>query len=253
MKKGKMSRTMTIVVTTAMATALMTGCVDQMPDMTQEQTDLIAEYAANLLLKYSPNYNYKIVDTQELEEITEMTEEALEESTEKSTETKEEQTAQESQTQVQETETGEAQQNIFTPQEAKIAEFMDIENFEIEYVSYEVANAYPQGTSGFAVSAPKDKMLLILHYNVSNVSEAKATCELLEKEASVYVNINDTGYRETMNTLLVNDFASYVEEFNGKETKDVVSVIAIPKETKEIESLELQIRFSNQEITVKAE
>lgn len=249
MKKGKIVRAMKIAMTTAMAAALTTGCVDYMPDMTQEQTDLIAEYAANLLLKYSPNYDYKIVDVQETEETVEMIEETVEESSEINEEQTKQENEQTKEEQIQETD--EETNETLAPQDAKIAEFLNVEDFEIEYASYEITNAYPKETSGFAVSAPEGKKLLIIHYNVSNVSDDKETCELLEKEAAVYVNINATGYRETMSTLLVNDFTSYVEELDSKETKDVVSVIAIPEESDEIESLTLQIRFAGDEITVK--
>lgn len=254
MKKGKIAKTMTIAMTTAMTMALTTGCVDQMPEMTQEQTDLIAEYAANLLLKYSPNYNYKIVDEQELEEIVETTEENLEESGE----IKEEQVIQEAtdtDTQSQQVESQETEEikELLMPQEAEIAEFLNVENFEIEYASYEIVNAYPKETSGFAVSAPEGKKLLVLHYDITNLTDDKATCELLEKEATVFANVNETGYREAMNTLLVNDFASYMEEFAAKETKEIVSIIAVPEEIEEVETLEFQLRVSNQEITVKVE
>ena len=85
MKKGK------VLCMLVMSAVLLTGCVDAMPDLTREQSGMIAEYAASLLLKYSPNYNYKIVSEEEVaaakakaEEILatykagEMTEEAFE-------------------------------------------------------------------------------------------------------------------------------------------------------------------------------
>ena len=50
----------------AMSAVMLTGCVDAMPDMTTEQSDIVAEYAAGLLLKYSPNYNYRLVSDEEL-------------------------------------------------------------------------------------------------------------------------------------------------------------------------------------------
>ena len=50
----------------ALSAVLLTGCVDAMPDLTAEQSDIIAEYAAGLLLKYSPRYQYRIVSEEEL-------------------------------------------------------------------------------------------------------------------------------------------------------------------------------------------
>ena len=71
MKKGK------IIGITVMVASLLTGCVDAMPDLTEEQSALIAEYAADMLLKYSPNYNYRIEDEEALAE-EETTEEMIE-------------------------------------------------------------------------------------------------------------------------------------------------------------------------------
>ena len=60
MKKGKL---IGVIVITA---GLLTGCIDNMPDMTEEQSALIAEYAADIMLKYSSNYNYRIADEEDL-------------------------------------------------------------------------------------------------------------------------------------------------------------------------------------------
>lgn len=60
MKKGK------VLGLFAMSAMLLTGCVDSMPELTAEQSELVAEYAAGLILKYSPKYNYKIVSEEEV-------------------------------------------------------------------------------------------------------------------------------------------------------------------------------------------
>ena len=60
MKKGK------VLGLIALSAILLTGCVDAMPELTAEQSDIIAEYAAGLLLKYSPRYQYRIVSEEEL-------------------------------------------------------------------------------------------------------------------------------------------------------------------------------------------
>ena len=56
MKKGK------IIGVLAISACMLTGCIDSMPDMTEEQSELVAEYAADMLLKYSPNYHYRIAE-----------------------------------------------------------------------------------------------------------------------------------------------------------------------------------------------
>ena len=74
MRKGK------LLGLVSMVALLLTGCVDNMPDMTEEQSELVAEYAAGLLLKYSPNYQYGLADEDELLEEESVVEETTEES-----------------------------------------------------------------------------------------------------------------------------------------------------------------------------
>jgi uncharacterized protein YceK len=49
------------------AAVLMTGC-GAMPDLTQEETDLISEYAVGVLLKYDANNSSRLVDTSAYDE-----------------------------------------------------------------------------------------------------------------------------------------------------------------------------------------
>lgn len=81
MKKGK------VLGLIAMSAMLMTGCVDAMPELTAEQSDIIAEYAAGLLLKYSPRYQYRIVSEEELAAAVADRQEVSEVETEPATET----------------------------------------------------------------------------------------------------------------------------------------------------------------------
>ena len=46
----------------------LTGCAGTIPDMTRKETRMIAEYAAELLLKYDKNYVSRVVDTTEYHE-----------------------------------------------------------------------------------------------------------------------------------------------------------------------------------------
>ena len=60
MKEGK------VLGLFVMSAMLLTGCVDSMPELTAEQSEMVAEYAAGLILKYSPKYDYKIVSEEEV-------------------------------------------------------------------------------------------------------------------------------------------------------------------------------------------
>ena len=51
------------VLVCGLMVALLTAGCGEMPDLTQEETDLIAEYAAGILLKYDRDQVNRLVDT----------------------------------------------------------------------------------------------------------------------------------------------------------------------------------------------
>lgn len=250
MKKGK------LIGIAVVATGLLTGCVDHMPEMTEEQSALIAEYAADLLLKYSPNYNYKIADEEVMveEETTEevTTEEATEETTE-------EQTAGNAQVQevsVQSTVTEEAEAalDVVDVAEVDFAEVFGMEDVEIRYDSMEICSVYPHGEvgTGFSVNASDGKSLIVMHMSIENTSEAVITCDLFEKDLDISININGGNYKKASNTLLVNDFTTYMEEIPVGESREAIIVAEINTITEEeITSCTLRMTSDNARVTAK--
>ena len=50
------------------AAICMTGCGSIMPDLTEEETEIISEYASGVLLKYDRVYRSRLMDMSEYEE-----------------------------------------------------------------------------------------------------------------------------------------------------------------------------------------
>ena len=250
MKKGKLIGMFVI------AMGLLTGCVDHMPEMTEEQSALIAEYAADMLLKYSPNYIYKIADEEVLleEEMVEMTTEemTIEEVTEEQTaEAVEMVEVEVTSTVVEETE---STLDVIDVAEVDFAEIFAMDDVEIRYEDMEICSAYPQGDvgTGFSVNATEGKSLVIMHMLIENISEAVITCDLFEKDLDVSVNINDGNYKKASNTMLVNDFITYMEEIPVGESREAVIVAEVSEITEEeIHSCTLRISTEETSVTVK--
>lgn len=249
MKKGK------LIGIAVIATGLLTGCVDHMPEMTEEQSALIAEYAADLLLKYSPNYDYKIADEEILveeveEEVTteEPTEEATEEATTENVEALE---VSVKSTVSQETE---AALDVVDVAEVDFAEIFGMEDIEIRYDSMEVCSTYPQGESGtgFSVNASNGKTLIVMHMSIENTSEAVITCDLFEKDLDISININGGNYKKVSNTMLINDFKTYMEEIPVGESREAVIVAEVNAITEEeITSCTLRMTSDEARVTAK--
>lgn len=233
----------------AVSTVLLTGCIDSMPELTDEQSEIISEYSAGLLLKYSPNYDYRIVNEEVLAAA--IVEEALmqevleEEQTENTNELQSEEGGSaeqnvdsEEQSQEEETQTG---VEIVVTDEADIAELLGINGVAIKYQSFELRDSYPDESVGFSLTAAQGKKLLIVHFDIESASGSAAECDLFDYNLNLRMNVNGSSVR-VLSTLLPNDIASYIETIPAGELREVVAVAEISDITDAmIETLSLRI------------
>ncbi len=242
MKKGK------IIGVLAISACMLTGCIDSMPDMTEEQSELVAEYAADMLLKYSPNYHYRIADEEEVASA----EAEMETSQEEETTQEESQPSQDlSQTGSGETVSVGAETSVEDGSEYDLATFFGMDQFSIRYASCEVTDAYPKAESGagFSVTAPQGYNLLILHFDVENLGEEAAQCDLFDQINKVRVNVNDAGYVQALSTLLTNDLTTYMEDIPAGEVAD--AVVAVPVEQTDLDEIQTAVmRITTQDSVV---
>ena len=242
MKKGK------IIGVLAISACMLTGCIDSMPDMTEEQSELVAEYAADMLLKYSPNYHYRIADEEEVASA----EAEMETSQEEETMQEESQPSQDlSQTGSGENVSAGAETSVEDGSEYDLATFFSMEQFSIRYASCEITDAYPKAESGagFSVTAPQGYNLLILHFDVENLGEETAQCDLFDQINKVRVNVNNAGYVQALSTLLTNDLTTYMEDIPAGEVAD--AVVAVPVEQTDLDEIQTAVmRITTQDSVV---
>lgn len=250
MKKGK------VLGLLAMSAVLLTGCVDSMPELTDEQSDIIAEYAAGLLLKYSPNYNYKIASE---EEVAAATAAASVEVPEPETEQEQEAETDQAQTELEtdqgslspETQEAGAEQ-VQPAADLDFAAELGIDDLIIRYQSFEICNSYPQDNTGFSVDAAQGKKLLVMHFDLEGLPEEDVDCNLFDYDIKMRVNINDTVSATVLTTLIPNDLASYMDVVKAGEIVDVVAVAEIDDMTEqEIQTLVLRAASGAQTCAVQ--
>lgn len=247
MKKGK------IIGVLAISACMLTGCIDSMPDMTEEQSELVAEYAADMLLKYSPNYHYRIADEEEVASA----EAEMETSQEEETMQEESQPSQDlSQTGSGESVSVGAETSVEDGSEYDLAAFFGMDQFSIMYASCEVTDAYPNAESGagFSVTAPQGYNLLVLHFDVENLGEEAAQCDLFDQINKVRVNVNDAGYVQALSTLLTNDLTTYMEDIPAGEVADAVVVVPVEQtDLDEIQTAVMQITTQDSVVNINLE
>ena len=173
---------------------MLSGCTSY--NLSSHEEDLIAEYAADALLQNDSGYDYKLIDS---EDIVIETEEPTEETTDGATQ-------------------GGA---------VSMSQALGLEGFSIDYTSYEISDTYTS-----AVVAGEGLKLIVLKFNVTNVSSADAVIDLEPKTLtySYKGTFNDTYTYNAQITLIENALNSYKGTFAVGETKELVLIYKAPVE-----------------------
>lgn len=243
MKKGE------ILGLLAMSAMLLTGCVDVMPELTTEQSDMIAEYAAGLLLKYSPNYDYKIVSEEEVAAAKTAELEPFEQDTltEDETDTISENLVElekiaESENEVKTNETD----AVLAADEIDLAAELGMDDIVLRYQSFELCDSYPQNSSGFSVDAAQGKKLLVVHFDLEGLEQEDVDCNLFDSNLMLRMIINDTNSIAALSTMLTNELATYIDTIPAGEIVDVVAVAEVADMTED-DVTDLTLRISSNE------
>lgn len=197
-----MKRTKLFPVVGCACLLILTGCGSDMPDLTKEQSAVIAEYAASLLLKYDTNYEKTLNEVPEEPAELEETPEASEKEPDE--------------TENQEPVTGEKEPEGQEPEETapvyeNIQDFYGLTGLEFTFTGYYVAGSYSgQDDSEFAVSfdAAEGNVLAVLEFDVQNVSAEPIALNMLEVNPRFRIQVGET-VKKVQPTMLLNDMATF--------------------------------------------
>lgn len=229
------------------AALVMTGCGNSIPDMTENETRMIAEYAADLLLKYDKNYVVKVVDTTAYHKEEERKAEEARKEAEKAA--KEAEAAKQAEEAANATNSDEGTVKSEEPQNtvSSIEEFYQIQGVQIQYSGFGVYESYPEQTDEedifFALGATEGRKLLVMFFDVSNVSGQEMEFNMVDIDPKFKVSVNGATEQSTLFTMLPDALSSYEGTLVADETVRTVIVAEIPTEDSEsIESLTLTLK-----------
>lgn len=225
------------------AALLMTGCGSTMPDLTQEETNLISEYAVGVLLKYDKHYGSRLVDTTGYE-----TAEA-EEPEELPEEQPEQEEAPVNDTEVVDVSQDEAE----TAVPSTIEEYYGLQDFMFQYTGYELDQSYPADAAEddvfFAMDATEGTQLLVLKFIATNTGAADQTLNMLERGARFRVSVNGESSQGALATMLLNDMQTYDDVVPAGSGVELVSIVEIPQ-TMSVETIEFILRGGEENATL---
>lgn len=218
------------------AAAFLTGCGSDMPDLTQEETDLISEYAVGVLLKYDKYHSSRLVDTTGYEA-------DEEEITEETPEEEPEQGADEPENDTQVVDVSEDEEIPVMP--ATIEEYYGIQDVAFLYTGYELLQSYPPETGDgdmvFAMDATPGMQLLVLHFTASNMGSSDQTLDMLGHGARFRVSVNGETSKGALATMLLNDMQTYHDVVPAGANAELVSIVEVPQSIS-IDTIEFILR-----------
>lgn len=221
------------------------GCGSAIPDMTEEETHIISEYAANLLLKYDKNYEVKVVDTTAYHEELKRQEEAArkaEEAAAKEAAKQEEEAAEKN--------GGGSSGGAEIQTVSSIEEFYGLSGVQIQYGGFGVYESYPEQTEGedlfFALGSTYGKKLLVLFFDVTNISGAETEVNLFDLNPKIKISVNGGAYQNPLFTMLPDELTAYKGMLGADETVRTVIVTEIPESESEAVST-IALTLKNEE------
>lgn len=247
------------------ASMLTLSACASIPNMTQEQEEMISEYSTALLLKYDKENHSRLVNTSGF--IKEYNQALLEHSSNEAAnvpavniedeELRREENKQQEEAMKEYTgsidHSNDGTGGATVVNNTSIGEYLGFNNFSFECTGISVADSYPESGNGdmfFSLDATKGNKLLIVYFDVKNTSDSKTLLDIYNMGANFKLDVNSRGGITTFKTMLEDDLSDYLGEFNPGETKQLVLMMEV-KDGTSIDSLGLSIGVSGKEVIKK--
>ncbi|HKL80585.1 MAG TPA: hypothetical protein VJ888_09160, partial [Mobilitalea sp.] len=215
------------LVITLLLILSLTGCIHEY-QLSDENTEVAAEYMAGLLLEYDENYQSSLIKQEELEENT-MGLSVEEGNSAVPTPTS-------TPTPVPTNEEGGSQaagdENTLIDGEFTIAEVIGATNFDIQYDNYKLYNSYPEDATStyFSLTPNEGKQLLVATFLIGNTTDKKRKIDLNKSKIVYQLDINVGSIYKPSLALLENDLQFIVMTVEPKKKETALLIFEVPKD-----------------------
>lgn len=242
-----------------------TGC-GQVIDLTDEENHLIAEYAAELLLKYDRNYDTRynpdeLEDTTETMTETDATTEATTEvvSTTEAATTEQDAPADGQTTQAQPVTDEAVKEDIGATVDSDfdIAAFVGESRISVRYAYYMVVDSYPsydQDGMYIEVQAPEGYKLIVLKFEVENKTNEEQAVDLYNKDVNYNIVVDNSRTTKQMLTILADDLYTYDKTIQASSREEAVLLYTVSDSVaNKWTDLKLQIKYGGTSAVLQLE
>lgn len=234
MKKAKQFLAMSCAVSLIFA-----GCGSSMPDLSKEQSAVISEYAASLLLKYDKDYNGLLEEVQEVLEEPETIPDVS-----GNTSDKEDRPEQDS----------DEEGNFVTGLYTTVQDFYGLEGLEFTYAGWTLTESYSEDESSeiaLAFDAAEGNVLAAAEFYVKNVSAEPVSLNMLELEPSIRLEVGGQ-VKKVQPTMLLNELVTFVGTIQPEETLCLVLIAEYEENTvRQTDSISILLRNESTNATIQ--
>lgn len=236
-------------VTAALMTGLLiislAGCgQNQIPDMTDDQVQLMGEFAAIKLMKYDANRRSRLVDYTDMLSTPEP---------EPTQEPEDQKPEPEGMDPVDDTPVtaapGSEAVNSYTA-----ADVLELpEGMNVVFMEHALYDSYPDGDDGaFTLSATEGKKLLVLSFSIINATGQDQEVDFLALSPQFRITVNEDYTRRALVTMLEDDMTTFIGTVPNSDAVSTVLVIEVDAATAEnISSISLDIKNDSKTHTIQ--
>ncbi len=243
--EGEMRKKVINGISVLACALLVTGCGNAIPELDDQQRDLVVGYASEVLLKHSNNYDYKLLSLSAVEEMEEALGEEAVDSEEQDGESAP--SAEESKQEVEVRDNAEESVSEIT----SIEDFLGLDSVKITYTGCEISDVYPEQGEElyFIMNATEGTNLLVLKFLTENTSGSEVNLDIAGSQIRFKITV-DGETKNALTTLLLNDLAYFKGTLGAGESTELVLVCEIPENVEEISSLELTMKNVDERATI---
>lgn len=205
----------------------LTGCVQTL-NVTSEQGDILAEYIADLVLKYDKYYNQELIydDTEAAKESNiDLTEESSDNN---------ENIVSDNDKNTEDADNSAAQEEVPSQQPKNLNQVMNLKYFDVKYSKYGLYDSFPKDSKNtyFVLETRAGKKLLVVELKIKNKTAASKRFDMMSKDFNYELDINSENTYRPIMTLLVNDMQYIDITVSGGKTEVGYLVFEVPKSVK---------------------
>ena len=239
-----------------MVALLLTGCAGEV-SISDADSVRVAQYAADLMLKYDVNFKERLLTAEEEK----VEEEKLRLAAEKEQKLQELLAREENANNAEKDKTDKTDkkdednpqgtgESAETITRYDINDVLKYDGFKFARGDYQLVNEYGNDTEDTGMSvdvqAPAGKKLLVTKYTITNVSNTALECDLFSKDISASVQINGDMKGTSMVTMLLDDLGTYKAQIEAGASKEAVLIFEVPDSVTQVQQLDLTLQVGEQ-------